>query len=319
MFNPFTKKVIKPLENKPALVRMGGKRYLSKRICQKINNIEHSLYIEPFFGGGRIFFEKAPEFMSIINDIESRIANFNYVIKNFPQEFHAYQIQLIKDENTFLYLYDLYNDPYYLKKLQDNLRRSKKLWERYNDYDSKIFMVNCASNYYFFCNMAFRGSRTARTMTYPENDPGTEKNRLRWRIFREVRWMKDRMRNTTVLSQDFERVVKQGLRYDNHIKLFYFDPPFLETEGYENPFFWEDYERLKSCLEQIKAPDYFILSLNDKKRLRKLFNKFKIDRKPTHYSTGGNGQRKKVFELLITPKWEPMRKRTNLTKFMEAK
>ena len=28
MTNPFTKEMIKPLENKPALVRMGGKRYL---------------------------------------------------------------------------------------------------------------------------------------------------------------------------------------------------------------------------------------------------------------------------------------------------
>lgn len=308
MFNPFTKELIKPTPNKIALVRMGGKRYAAKKICKIISKIDHSLYCEPFFGGGRIYFQKEPEFMAIINDVERKITNFNYVVKNFPNEFHATQSQLVKDENTFFDLYDLYHDSIRLRELHESLKRAKILWERYLDYDSKTFMVNSASDFYFYCNMAFRGSLTARTMTYPENDPRTEKNRLRWRIFREVRWMKDRMRNTTVLCQDFERVIQKVLRYSNHVILFYFDPPYWETESYENEFLWEDYLRLKKSIDEIQYPNYFILSLNDHPDIRNLFSDYSIQKIQTHYTTGGAGQKKDVSELLITPQWKPKAK-----------
>ena len=308
MFNPFTKEIIKPTPKKTGLVRMGGKRYAAKMICKKISKIDHTLYCEPFFGGGRIYFQKDPEFMAIINDVERKVINFNYVIRNFPVEFHTYQSQLVKDENTFFDLYDLYHDSIRVRELHESLQRAKKLWERYSDYDSKILMVDEAANFYFYCNMAFRGSLTARTMTYPENDPRTEKNRLRWRIFREVRWMKDRMRNTTVLCQDFEKVIQKVLRYSNHIILFYFDPPYWETESYENEFLWEDYVRLKNSIDGIQYPNYFILSLNDHPDIRNLFSDYKIQKIPTHYTTGGAGQKKDVFELLITPKWAPKSK-----------
>ncbi|WP_371801791.1 DNA N-6-adenine-methyltransferase [Candidatus Lokiarchaeum ossiferum] len=308
MFNPFTHEKIKPTPNKTALVRMGGKRYAAKIICKKIAKIDHSLYCEPFFGGGRIFYQKNPEFMAIINDVERKIVNFNFVVKNFPEEFHQYQSQLVKDENTFFDLYDFYHDSIRVEELHSQLQTTKKLWEKYQDEESKIFMVNAAADFYFYCNMAFRGSLTAKTMTYPENDPRTEKNRLRWRIFREIRWMKDRMRNTTILCQDFEKVIIKVLRYSNHIILFYLDPPYYETEGYESEFTWKDYLRLKATLDLIQYPHYFILSLNDHPAIIELFADYDIQKIPTHYTTGGAGQKKDVFELLITPKWKPKSK-----------
>lgn len=309
MINPYTKEPIAPLMNKPALVRMGGKKYLSKRICERLNAINHSLYVEPFFGGGRIFFEKEPAFMALINDSHRLIANFNYAVKQFPEEFFAAQTMLVKDENVFFDLYDAYHDAEAMRRLKDTIARQKKIWERWGDEGAKGALVDAAADFYFYCNMAYRGSQTARTMTYPENDPRTETNRIRWRIFRECRWMADRLRNTTVMNQDFERVIKRALTYTNHTIAFFLDPPYPETEEYEAPFGWDDLYRLRACLDLIRPPHYFILTLNPLEKNKEIFHGFNIEVAPTVYTTGGNGQRKEVEELIITPTWDPPKKR----------
>jgi len=54
-------------------------------------------------------------------------------------------------------------------------------------------------------------------------------------------------------------------------------------------------------------------------KLRKLFSWCDREKKGTYYTTGGVGQRKDVFVDVYTPKWNPKRKKINLSKFMEAK
>ena len=49
----------------------GGKHWLSKVIVPLIPS--HTTYIEPFFGGGNVFFCKRPSPMEIINDLADNI------------------------------------------------------------------------------------------------------------------------------------------------------------------------------------------------------------------------------------------------------
>jgi len=268
IIDPFRNEPIAPLLNKPPMVRMGGKRYLSEYLINKINKFDYSMYIEAFFGGGRVYFEKNSHFMEIINDKESRVSNFFYCARNFPEELTRLQSLLVKDENTFKRLYDHYHDPHNTE--YEDIKRARLLWEKYKDQESKVLLIHKAIDFYYYSNMGFRGSLTARTMTYFENDPRTENNRMRWRIFRPLEWLGNRMRRTMVLNQDFSRIIKLGLRYHNHSRIWFFDPPYWKTEPYELPFEWKQYEILNECLKQIPETDYFILTLNIDEKLRKL-------------------------------------------------
>lgn len=51
---------------KPPLTYFGGKQQLTENILPLIPR--HDLYCEPFFGGGALFFAKAPSPTEVIND-----------------------------------------------------------------------------------------------------------------------------------------------------------------------------------------------------------------------------------------------------------
>ena len=57
----------------------GGKQQLAPEILRLIP--EHHTYCEPFFGGGAVFFAKAPSKNEAINDISDNIVNFYRVVK----------------------------------------------------------------------------------------------------------------------------------------------------------------------------------------------------------------------------------------------
>lgn len=47
---------------------------------------EHETYLEPFFGSGAVFFNKAPSQIETINDLDSSVVNLFKVIRDYPEE-----------------------------------------------------------------------------------------------------------------------------------------------------------------------------------------------------------------------------------------
>ncbi len=56
---------------RPAFGSPGGKRFLAKTIVSYIP--EHKTYVEPFIGGGAVFFAKEPSEIEVINDLDKEI------------------------------------------------------------------------------------------------------------------------------------------------------------------------------------------------------------------------------------------------------
>ncbi|GAG53665.1 unnamed protein product, partial [marine sediment metagenome] len=56
---------------RPAFGSPGGKRFLAKTIVSYIP--EHKTYVEPFLGGGAVFFAKEPSEVEVINDLDKDI------------------------------------------------------------------------------------------------------------------------------------------------------------------------------------------------------------------------------------------------------
>ena len=57
----------------------GGKQNMLKHILPKIP--PHKSYIEPFFGGGAVFWAKDPSPFEVVNDISDRLMTFYKVLK----------------------------------------------------------------------------------------------------------------------------------------------------------------------------------------------------------------------------------------------
>ena len=67
------------------LRRLGNKQGIADKILQYFP--KHSIYIEPFFGAGGIFFNKPKADFNIMNDIDSDVFNLFTVISTNKDEF----------------------------------------------------------------------------------------------------------------------------------------------------------------------------------------------------------------------------------------
>jgi len=92
-------------------------------------------------------------------------------------------------------------------------------------------------------------------------------------------------------------------RYDRERTLFFVDPPYCGTAGYEAEFPKARYAELAEALSGIKGK--FLLTINDHPHIREVFKNFRRAELRTRYSVAiGNG-RGAVGELLYSNfKWE---------------
>ena len=71
------------IQMKTPITYYGGKQKMLKYILPMIP--EHKIYVEPFFGGGAVFFAKKPVKVEFINDHDGEVINFYKVLKHqFP-------------------------------------------------------------------------------------------------------------------------------------------------------------------------------------------------------------------------------------------
>ncbi|MBD3660605.1 MAG: DNA adenine methylase, partial [Arenibacter algicola] len=74
------KSVTTPGSMKTPISYYGGKQSMVKTILPLIP--EHKMYIEPFFGGGAVFWAKEPSRSEVVNDVNMNIVNFYEVMKH---------------------------------------------------------------------------------------------------------------------------------------------------------------------------------------------------------------------------------------------
>ena len=86
--------------------------------------------------------------------------------------------------------------------------------------------------------------------------------------------------------------------YDHPRALFYLDPPYWGCEGIygRDLFTRDDFARLAEALGRLKGR--FLLSLNDRPEIRRLFARYRIDEEPVTYTVAGKP--KAVVELVIS-------------------
>ena len=255
---------------------LGGKRLMAKRIIARLEAIPHRCYAEPFVGMGGVFFRRKQRPKSeILNDANGEIVNLFRIVREHP------------DELTRQFEWAL---------------SSRAEFGRLISAPPEIFTdVQRAARFAFLQRMTFRGKPANRAATPGQTaaNVGTQASFTAARMRRLIGAAHRRLQGVHVECLDWAAFIP---RYDRPTTLFYVDPPYWgrEADYGKGLFAREDFARLAELLRGIRGR--FLLSLNDRPEVRKLFAGFEIERARVRYTLGTKAGRKvpHAAELLIS-------------------
>jgi DNA adenine methylase len=222
-----SKAVIQAKQLESPITYWGGKKLMARHIVPLIPT--HQIYIEPFFGGGAIYFAKEKSKVEIINDKNQFVVNFFTQIKSNYEALNA-KIQ------TTCFSRGLYKDAlimYENPHLFDDIEKAWAFW--------------------VLCNQGYSGK--IGSWGY-----GTQENKSELRItnnrnrFTDV--LEKRLELTQIENTDAVRIIE--LR-DRPQSFFYCDPPYHNANmGHYAGYTEADFARLLTALSKIQGK--FLLS-----------------------------------------------------------
>jgi DNA adenine methylase len=226
MKNLLTTKSVKKRLDSP-ITYWGGKKLMARHILPLIPT--HLTYVEPFFGGGAIFFAKPPSKVEVINDLNKFVVNFFIQVKT---NFDALQARiqatpfsrgLYKDALT------MYQNPHLFSELE---------W---------------AWAFWMLCNQGYAGKIGSWGYGTIDNKRETSIAVKRDTFLEEF---KKRLENTQIECDDAVRIIT--LR-DRPTTFFYVDPPYHNANmGHYGGYTEEHFVNLLTALSKVEGK--FLLS-----------------------------------------------------------
>lgn len=270
-------------EPKPFLQWVGGKRSLIPQY-QKLFPSKFGRYIEPFLGGGAIFFYLQVN-KAIINDSNPELISAYEGIRDKPKEV-INLLRLLKERHS-LELYQTIR----------NLDREISFFSRLDRHEIAARMI-------YLNQTCFNGIYRVNKHGQFNVPIGSSLNRL---ICDENTIIKASkiLKNTEITSVDFDKVMTKAEKGD----FVYLDPPYFPISQYSDftrytkeKFHQKDQERLRGAFDSLhKKGCKVMLSNSDCDYIRNLYKPYKIH---TVYSgrtlNSDKTKRGKIPELVIT-------------------
>jgi len=201
---------------KPMLKYSGGK---SKEIPQFINYIptDYDRYIEPFIGGGAVYFYLEPE-KAIINDINAKLINFYSDIRD---KYDAVKNQLDVLDIVYTDNQSEFRKQCFLYPNRRNENKNEALYYRLRDmYNGKIPAVYRDSVLYFFINKTAYSGMTRYNSKGEFNVPFGRYVGINSHYV--TRKHHNLLQKATILNCDYSEVFKMATKDD----FMFLDPPY---------------------------------------------------------------------------------------------
>lgn len=248
----------------------GGKSGSVKTILPIIP--EHKCYVEPFFGGGWIYFAKEKSKVEVVNDINGELVNFFEILRTQEKEFEQRFNYVVKSKELFLEYRKTIGQETSLSPLE----RAFRFYYVNQNAFSGLIRYNQSGG----CNSSFAGS------------PDKEAQSSFWDI-NKIRNAYERLKETIIEHDDYKAIIK---RYDRDYTLFFLDPPYegLDKRTYNGENYF-NYDELLEQLRNIKGK--FILTLNG--GLEDKFKEFNIIPNSVHYTMGCTTESIKAYKEII--------------------
>ena len=228
---------------KPPLTYYGGKQKLSDRIISMIP--KHRIYCEPFFGGGAVFFAKAPAELEVINDTNGELINFYRVLKTDYKKL-ANEIKCtLHSRESHQYAEVIIKNP----KLFSEVKRAWAIWTLANQSFASMLGGT------WRCD--FKKNASAKRLNNKRNNFTEEYAK--------------RLEQVQIENRDALKVIKL---WDTKDTFFYCDPPYFNSAmGHYKGYTEQDFENLLKVLSEIKGK--FILSSYPSELIEKYTKKYK--------------------------------------------
>jgi DNA adenine methylase len=267
----------------PIVKWVGGKRQLLAEIMPLINK-SCSTYVEPFIGGGAVFFELQPK-KAIINDYNSELINVYLTIKSNPDELIT-ELEKHERNNTEDYFYELRavdRSPEYAT--MTNVQKAARVIYLNKTCYNGLYRVNAAgqfnSPYGKYKNPNIVNATTIKGMSKYLNKA-----------------------NVDIRQGDYRDALK-GLRKGAFV---YLDPPYMPIStsssftGYtENGFSYEQQKALKRECDKLRDKGIsFLQSNSDCPEIRDLYSEYEIKTVQAKRSINSkSNKRGEISEVLI--------------------
>lgn len=217
----------------------GGKFYARKLILEHIPH--HTSYVEPFVGGGSIFFAKPKVEFNWLNDADPDLINTFLVIQNKPQE------------------------------LIDSLKNEEALKERHSWYKNEFKPTNDlekATRWYYLNRTSYSGIMNPKNCYWGYGDKYS---------MRPENWPRSILKTSKKLpgvkftNLDFETVIDEA----PDGSFLFVDPPYFNADQdkfYTFSFKKEDHYRLSDCLKRNSERLNFLLTYDNSPEIRELYS-----------------------------------------------
>lgn len=218
----------------------GGKQTMLKEILPRLWT-KRDLYVEPFFGGGAVFFSKGQEKNEVINDKSDFVINFYEVLKN---DFEA----LNKMVQGTLYSESLYQKAAIIYDDQLNFDKVTRAWAFWAlSIMSFGRIINSSSGFSCRIEKAYECPQKLQTKKA------------------EFTQIATRLENVCIRNRDALEIIQ---KYDYEGAFFYIDPPYVgANQGHYKGYTQESFNALLETLSHLKGK--FLLSSYENESLKK--------------------------------------------------
>ncbi|WP_426461024.1 DNA adenine methylase [Mycoplasma hafezii] len=265
----------------PFIKWVGGKRQLINQISTRLPK-KYNRYIEPFVGGGAVFFKLAHS-NSVINDINPVLINSYKQIRDnvYPL------IELLEKLDS------IYCDKEFYNKIRDKFNDKIKSAE----YDLELAALFIYINKKCY-NGLFRVNSKG-LFNVPFNNKSSGASFDAQNLMEISEFLKD----TTIFNGDFQKIFKLAEKDD----FIFIDSPYVPLnattfDSYTKDGF--DYESHKRLAKEFKKLDkrgcYLMLTNHDTPLIRELYQEYKIEPIQVRRAVNSDGSNRKGTEVIIT-------------------
>ncbi|MDY2698777.1 MAG: DNA adenine methylase [Lachnospiraceae bacterium] len=267
----------------PIVKWVGGKRQLLADIMPLIDR-NCSTYVEPFVGGGAVFFELQPK-KAIINDYNSELINVYTTVRDFPEQLIK-KLEEHKNKNSEEYFYEL------------------RAFDRKSEYAS-MSRVEKAARIIYLNKTCYNGLYRVNAAGQFNSPYGKYKNPNIVNAT-TIKAMSKYLQNPQIKIKEGDyRDALKGLRKGAFV---YLDPPYMPISssssftGYtENGFSYEQQVELKKECDKLREKGIaFLQSNSDCQEIRELYKEYDIKTVQAKRTINSNAnKRSEISEVLI--------------------
>ena len=267
---------------KPFVKWAGGKRQILSRINEyvqdSINDNPDYTYIEPFLGGGAVFFSLQPK-KAIINDLNEDLINAYKIIKSDDY------LELIKRLKNF-------SDEYH--QSPDEFYYDVRAWDRTENWMNEHDDVDRAARMIFLNRTCYNGLYRVNSKGQFNTPMGRYHNPLicdETNIKEIHEYLSNPENHIEIMNGSYEDAIKKAKDGDD----IYIDPPYdyEDDDGFTKyqmaGFSFADFQKLKEkCDKAVNKGAFVIISNNATTKVMKLFEedpKYKIFYDPNCFAS----------------------------------